>query len=94
MTNIQATNFYNPKKSETLLEYWCKQNLLPADYKRWQKQLVNYATMEEVEKFVFANKSDYVEQLLDKKTKQISGEEIVLDKEYKYLKLVFFSSAH
>ena len=94
MTNIQATNFYNPKKSETLLEYWCKENLLPADYKRWQKQLVNYATMEEVEKFVFANKSDYVEQLLDKKKKQISGEEIVLDKEYKYLKLVFFSSAH
>lgn len=94
MTNIQATNFYNPKKSETLLEYWCKENLLPADYKRWQKQLVNYATMEEVEKFVFANKSDYNEQLEDKKTKQISSEEIVLDKNHKYLKLVFFSSAH
>lgn len=94
MTNIQATNFYNPKKSETLLEYWCKANLLQEDYQRWQKQLVNYATMEEVEKFIFAKKSDYVEQLLDKKTKQISDEEIVLDKDHKYLKIVFFSSAH
>lgn len=94
MTKIQTTNFYNPKKSETLLEYWCKENLLPADYKRWQKQLVNYATMEEVEKFVFANKADYIEQIIDKKTKQISDEEIVLDQNYKYLRMVFFSSAH
>lgn len=89
-----TTNFYNAAKSNKLLDYWCKENLLPADYKRWQKQLVNYATMEEVEKFVFANKSDYDAQLLDKKTKQISDQEIVLDKAHKFLKLVFFSSAH
>lgn len=94
MTNIQATNFYNAKKNDQLLSFWCKENLLPADYKRWQKQLVNYATVDEVEKFVFANKADYDTQLLDKKTKQISEQEITLDKDHKYLKLVFFSSAH
>ena len=94
MTNIQATNFYNAKKNDKLLSFWCKENLLPADFKRWQKQLVNYATMEEVQKFVFANKSDYDAQLLDKKTKQISDQEIALDKDHKFLKLVFFSSAH
>lgn len=94
MTNIQATNFYNPKKSETLLGYWCYQNLLKADFQEWQKRLVNYSTMEEVENFVWANKSDYIKQLEDKKTKQISSEEITLDKNHKYLKLVFFSSAH
>lgn len=91
---ITTTNFYNAAKSNKLLDYWCKENLLPADYKRWQKQLVNYATMEEVQKFVFANKSDYDAQLLEKKTKQISEQEISLDKAHKFLKLVFFSSAH
>lgn len=88
------TNFLNVAKRDKILELWCKENLLPKDFKEWQKQTVNYATLEDVSKLAFAGVKNYEDQIAGKKTKVISDQEIKLEKEYKFLRLIFFSSAH
>lgn len=89
-----TTNFLNPAKKNELLSQWYEENFLSSDYKRWQKQLVNYATMDEVRKFVFANKPDWEQQILDKNVEKISQQEFTMDKDDKFLRLIFFNSTH